>query len=148
LFDNNNLSRDRLKLLFYDNGVFEMNRSLIALLLAAALVATPAIAAPSTKTGQISAAQVFELIDQAPNDKASRNALIAYLAGLGETAGILMAEAKVRTSAAILCERDLGIGDQVAAKALRKALPDRASWPEAAATPIILADMLQRAGCK
>lgn len=103
-------------------------------------------AAPSTPNGEISAAQVIEMIQRAPKDKAARNAAMAYLAGVGETTGLLVAQARQRSTASITCTKPLGISGEAALTALLRL--DQKVWAKTAATPILVDDMLKRAGCR
>jgi len=58
-----------------------------------ALMVLPVHAAPTTSTGRISVTQVMEMVDLARTDAKARNTIIAYLAGIGETAGLMVSEA-------------------------------------------------------
>ncbi len=120
-----------------------MRAALIALSLGLAL---PAQAAPTTPSGEISIAQVVELIQRSPKDNAARNAAIAYLAGVGETTGLLVAEAGRRSSVSIICARPIGISSTAALAVLSRT--DKGTWGKTAATPILVDDMLKRAGCR
>ena len=108
-------------------------------------LALPAQATPSTPTGAISVAQVVDLIQRSPKDNAAQNAAMAYLAGVGEATGLLVAEAGRRASVSITCARPLGISSTAALAALSRA--DKGTWARTAATPILVEDMLSRAGC-
>lgn len=121
---------------------------LAAALLLPALAAVPAIAAPSTSKGQVSVAQLDELLSRAADDNAVRNALVAYLAGVGETAGLLLGEANALGKSSVACANPLSISDSAARSALAAAGTDSSKWRETPATPILVADMLRRAGCK
>ena len=123
-----------------------MNAIRIALLALSLGLALPAQATPSTPTGAISIAQVVDLIQRSPQDNAARNAAMAYLAGVGETTGLMVAEARRRASVSISCQRPLGISSSAALAALSRA--DKATWGRTAATPILVEDMLTRAGCR
>ncbi len=109
-------------------------------------LALPAEATPTTPAGEISVAQVVDLIQRSPKDTAARNAAIAYLAGVGETTGLLVAEAERRSSVSITCARPLGISSVAAFAVLSRT--DKATWTKTAATPILVEDMLNRAGCR
>ncbi|SHO66036.1 hypothetical protein SAMN02745172_02686 [Pseudoxanthobacter soli DSM 19599] len=122
-----------------------MNARLATLLTLSLGLALPAQATPSTPTGAISVAQVVELIERAPTDNAARNAAMAYLAGVGETTGLLVAEAGRRSSIRMTCSRPLGISSDAALAAFART--DKATWGKTAATPILVEDMLSRAGC-
>lgn len=103
--------------------------------------ASPSTAAPSTSGGLISVAQVTEILKKAPTDRTAQQVLTAYLAGVGEAASVVvsMGNGTCRTSLSL----SAGNVDQ----ALRSAAggSDTAETP---ATPLIVRDMLNRAGCK
>ncbi|MFK4810627.1 chlorophyllide reductase [Devosia sp. ZW T5_3] len=113
------------------------------------LIATPLItqAAPTTSTGQISVAQVVELSSRSGADPNARMTMIAYLAGVGEATGLMVGEAKQR-GASVQCSRDFNLDENTALAAVAAAVPDRDKWTETPATPIIIADMFKRAGCR
>lgn len=121
-------------------------RTLSALALLALSVA-PAMAAPTTSTGRISVTQVMEMVQRARSDAMARNTIIAYLAGVGETAGLMASEAVTRGAAPLKCMQSFNLSEDVALAALSAGAPDTASWAETPATPIILADLFARAGC-
>ncbi|MDB5528084.1 MAG: hypothetical protein JWR51_1187 [Devosia sp.] len=121
--------------------------SLYAVAIILVLSMAPAFAAPSTSKGQISVAQVLELLEKSGSDSAARNAVVAYLAGVGETAGLLMADERVQRAGLLNCQTALSLADTNVATALKAAAPDRAGREQIAATPIILIDMFARAGC-
>lgn len=108
--------------------------------------ALPAKAAPSTAAGEISVAQVVDLIARSSTDNAARNAAVAYLAGVGEATGLLLEKASGRPQGGITCVRSLGISGEAALAALSRT--DKAIWKQTAATPILVNDMLNRAGCR
>lgn len=118
------------------------------ILIAAVLASVPALAAPSTSKGQISVAQVFEMVNRAQSDADARATVIAYLAGIGETTGLMVAEAQTRGAAPVQCSTSFNLDENVAVAALSAAAPDQSQWIETAATPIIIADMFGRAGCR
>ena len=120
------------------------NLPLLALL---AFSVTPTLAAPTTSTGRISVTQVMEMVQLARNDATARNTVIAYLAGIGETAGLMVSEAVARGAAPLKCTSSFNLSEDVALAALSAGAPDTASWAETPATPIILADLFARAGC-
>jgi len=123
-----------------------MNAMRAALLAFSLGLALPAEAVPTTPTGAISVAQVMDLIQRSPKDNAARNAAMAYLAGIGETTGLLVAEARRRGLAGVACARPLGISSAAALAALFRT--DKGKWGKTAATPILVDDMLNRAGCR
>ena len=110
--------------------------SLVALLLATA----PAGAAPSTANGQISVAQVQAMVDRAPTDKTAQQLLTAYLAGVGEAADVTLS----------MGGASCGTPMSLSAADVRQALRTAGGQDPAAvaATPIIVRDMLSRAGCR
>lgn len=111
----------------------------LAAWLALVLTAAPAAAAPSTAQGQISVAQVQEMLERAPANPAAQQVLTAYLAGIGETA-----DATLGTSGAS-CRKPMSLSAADVSQAVRAA--GGASAATVAATPIIVRDMLARAGC-
>ena len=123
-----------------------MHRLVLTTTLVAATLAHPSHAATSTSTGQVSVTQVVEMIDKSGSDRAFRNIALAYLAGVGETAGLLIEEG-VRRGMPMVCSTHLELSATQALAAV-KASGEEATWQEIAATPVIVADMLARAGCK
>lgn len=111
------------------------------------LLSIPAEAASSTRSGEISVLQVMELAQGAASNDSIRQALMAYLAGTGETTGILTAEAMKRQPALIACNSAISVNFNAAVAALAKAAPDKKKWQQTPATPILVEDMLSRAGC-
>ncbi|MEO5807064.1 chlorophyllide reductase [Devosia sp.] len=123
-------------------------RPMTALLAGFALLAAgPAQAAATTSKGQISVAQVMEMVDLSKTDPMARNAVIAYLAGVGEASGIVFAQGRQRGST-LQCGKTISLSEDTAVSALTAAATERANWTETAATPIIIADMLARGQCK
>lgn len=102
---------------------------------------SPAQAGPSTTRGQISVAQVVQMLDEAPRNATARQVLTAYLAGVGESAGVLVDLAAGKAA----CKTGLKLDDRVVRQALAPVAADAAQIP---ATPVILRDMLTRAGCR
>lgn len=82
---------------------------------------------------------MVELIEKSDSDTAARNAAVAYLAGVGETVGIMIAEAGA-------CHTTLSLSSDAAIAAVSGI--DRAKWVETPATPLLVSDMLSRAGCR
>ena len=112
--------------------------SLIALLLIAA--AAPAIAAtPSTSKGQISVAQVMEMLDRAGTDKQAGQLLYAYLGGVGESAGVLLNATDAKGKPYVTCSKPMG---------LTNGAPNNKSWGETAATPLLVNALVSLAGCR
>ena len=104
-----------------------------------------ASAESSTSRGQISVAQVRAMLDQAATSPTARQTLAAYLAGAGETAGWLI-DTAARNGSSPSCTRPLSLDDKTARQALQGSAPGLAT--ETAATPLIVDDMLKRAGCR
>lgn len=119
---------------------------------AAAIVVCTAVgtimasAESSTSRGQISVAQVRAMLDQAATNPAARQVLTAYLAGAGETAGWLLDAASDQGLPLQSCARRLSVDDKTARRALDASAAAVAA--ETAATPLIVRDMLKRAGCR
>lgn len=105
-------------------------------------------AAASTSRGQISVAQVLEMVTLAKSDAGARTTVIAYLAGVGEATGLMMSEAQQRGVEPVHCTNSFSLDENVAVAALSAAAPNQSEWTETAATPIIIADMFSRAGCR
>jgi hypothetical protein len=116
-----------------------------ALFAAMTCLSSPSIAAPSTAQGQVSVAQVIEMLDKAPADRVARQVLTAYLSGLGETAGVLLTAGNYAKLAR--CSKPLSLSDSQARQALAAA-SRRKDRNEIAATPLLLSDMIKRAGCR
>lgn len=123
-----------------------MNAMRNALLVLSLGLALPAQAISSTPNGAISVAQVVDLIQRSPKDNAARNAAMAYLAGVGEATGLLVAKARRRGHPGVTCARPLGISSTAALAALSR--EEKGKWGRTAATPILVDDMLRRAGCR
>jgi hypothetical protein len=104
-------------------------------------------AARSTSTGQVSVAQLVEALQGAEADSARRQMLTAYLAGLGETVGVMIGSAGTY-GASISCQRPLALDVQFVTEAIRQSAGSEANWGETAATPILVAAIVERAGCK
>ncbi|MGX5669022.1 chlorophyllide reductase [Rhizobium daejeonense] len=114
----------------------------LALAAAAASVtlATSSHATPSTSRGQISVAQVLQMLDRSPTDQTARQVLTAYLAGVGEAASA------VTSVGGATCRATLSLSADTARRALKTvAARDMAETP---ATVLIVKDALNRAGCK
>lgn len=105
-------------------------------------------AAASTSRGQISVAEVLEMVTLAKSDAGARTTVIAYLAGVGEATGLMMSEAQQRGVEPVHCTNSFSLDENVAVAALSAAAPNQSEWTETAATPIIIADMFSRAGCR
>jgi hypothetical protein len=102
------------------------------------LLASPAPAAPSTASGRISITQVRQMLDKAPTDRTARQVLTAYLAGVGEGASA------IADMGDLPCRSPLSLD----AASVRRAIGGRKDGSDVAATPLIVRDMLVRAGCR
>ncbi|MBN9362417.1 MULTISPECIES: chlorophyllide reductase [unclassified Devosia] len=121
--------------------------SLIALLLIAA--AAPAIAAtPSTSKGQISVAQVMEMLDRAGTDKQAGQLLYAYLGGVGESAGVLLNATDAKGKPYVTCSKPMGLDAGLVRDVLTNGAPNNKSWGETAATPLLVNALVSLAGCR
>ena len=114
----------------------------LAFVIAAATIAlaTPLRATPSTSRGQISVAQVLQMLEKSPTDQTARQVLTAYLAGVGEAASA------VTSLGGAMCRAPLSLSADTARQALKTVVArDMAETP---ATELIVKDALDRAGCK
>jgi hypothetical protein len=113
-----------------------------------AVAAPNAQAAASTSRSAISVAQVQSMLDQAAANPTARQVLTAYLAGVGETAGILVSLAKAEPGTTPLsCKRTLVIDDRLVQAALAQPTVNNRDAVETSATPLIVREMLKRADC-
>jgi hypothetical protein len=113
----------------------------VVAVLVVGLSTAPSRAASSTAQGHISVVQVLAMLDKASTDRTAEQVLVAYLSGLGEAAGavVKMGGAACRTP------------PNLSAANVRQAISEAAGKPDAseiAATPLIVRDMLDRAGCR
>lgn len=123
-----------------------IRRMIVAGLLVA--VTLPAVAATSsTSGGRISVAQVMDILDRAGSDGHAAQLLQAYLGGLGESAGVLISATDATGKPYVTCERSMALDAGLVKKVLAKAAPDKRSWGETAATPLIVNALVTRAGC-
>lgn len=118
---------------------------LLALLLAAA---APAMAATSsTSKGQISVAQVMEMLDRADSDTHAGQLVYAYLGGIGESAGVLLNATDAKGKAYVRCSKPMALDARLVRDVLSNGAPDSKSWGETAATPLIVSALVNMAGC-
>lgn len=123
--------------------------SVAALVTASLLLANaPAQAAQSTSDGRVSVAQVMEMVKSVSTKPEALQILTAYLAGVGETAGVLTGAKDSKGRRYVSCARPLSVDANAALAAMNAAAPDRSKWGEIAATPILVAEITGRAGCK
>lgn len=108
---------------------------------------TVSMAAASTAKGRISVTQVMAMLDQASSNPTASQVLTAYLAGVGETAAVIIdVAAKTDGSPLAVCRTRIILDDKAVRRALEAQPKDR--WQQTAATPLIVRDMIKRAGCK
>jgi|GEM_PF-788829 len=120
---------------------------LLATLLIA--VAAPAIAATaSTSNGQISVAQVMQMLDRADSDKQAGQLLQAYLGGLGESAGVLLSATDAKGKPYVTCSKPMGLNSGMVRDVLANGAPDKQNWGETAATPLLVNALVSMAGCR
>lgn len=119
-----------------------MTRYILGFVTALALpMLTPAPALSATASApRITVMQVMAMLERAPGDPVAAQVLTAYLAGLGETAGAMI------ESGGVSCRAPLTLDGETARRALAAATG--ASAAAEPATPLILGDMLDRAGCR
>ena len=98
-------------------------------------------------SGVFSVARVMDLLEEAPSSVQSRELVTAYLTGVGEAAGALLKQAKQDGISLGSCSGQMNLSGQLVAAALTRAVPDQGKWASTQATPIIVSDMLGRAGC-
>ena len=118
---------------------------LVAAALTLAALSLPVQAQQSS--GNITIAQVMDAVDNAPRHDHARQVLTAYLSGIGETTGVLFRQARDSGLAPLGCGGSMSLSWDGVASALRAGAPDVSEWQTTPATPIIVADMLARAGC-
>ena len=123
-------------------------RCLAAVMLFVLAAAPVQAATPSTSTGRVSVAQVMDFIDRAGSDGQAAMVLTAYLAGVGESAGILLSATNPDGKRYVTCERPVAIDDRFVRSVLKKAVPDKANWTETPATELIVSALVSRAGCR
>ena len=119
----------------------------IAVIVGTLCAASPALAGPSTSQGQISVTQVMEMLDKAPTNPTARQVLTAYLAGLGETASAMI-DASTIGAPRLACKGRLQLDAPAVRRVLEAIPPATHRWDETPATPIIVRDLIQRAGCR
>lgn len=116
-------------------------------LLLAVTLLSPATAAPTTSTGQVSVAQLVEALHGAAADPVKAQVLTAYLAGLGETVGIMLA-GSANYGAKISCQRAIAVDSKLVEAAIKRVGGGEPAYAETAASPILVAELLDRAGCR
>ncbi len=104
-------------------------------------------ALPSTATGRISVGQVMEMIEKANSSPIARQTLVAYVAGVGEAAGAIV-DTIGNASRTVSCRRSFSLDTGSVRAALEAGAPRQDNWSQTPATPLIIADMIKRAGCR
>jgi len=121
--------------------------SLLALLLVA--VTAPAIAATSsTSKGQISVAQVMQMLDRARSDQHAGQLLQAYLGGVGESAGVLLNATDAKGKPYVSCSKPMALNAGLVSDVLANGAPNAKSWGETAATPLLVNALVSMADCR
>lgn len=118
-----------------------MTQSAFILLAFTGAASSASSATPSTSHGQISVAQVMQMLAKAPTDKTAQQVLTAYLAGVGEAVGVAASIGDAT------CRVSMGLNADNVRQALKAAAAGQ-NPAEAPATPLIVKDMLNRAGCR
>lgn len=99
-----------------------------------------------TGQGQISVAHVADLIARAGSEANARERLSFYLTSVAESAAHLLAQAR-SAGLSVSCTGSFSVGNDTAWAAISAGAPDTETWPSIPATPIIIDDLLMRAGC-
>ncbi|UDL90871.1 hypothetical protein LGH82_06160 [Mesorhizobium sp. PAMC28654] len=74
---------------------------------AASMLPFTAAAVPSTAKGQVSVGQVMEMIARADSSPIAKQTLVAYVAGVGEAAGVIVDTIGNRGSHIVSCKNGL-----------------------------------------
>lgn len=127
---------------------FIHRKTALAIVGAAAIFMQPfaAAALPSTAKGQISVGQVMEMIEKAGTNPVARQTLVAYVAGVGEAAGVVVET--IGNGDSFACKTAFKLDTGSVRAALQTGAPRQSTWAETPATPLIIADMVKRAGCR
>ena len=118
----------------------------IAGTVALSILPNAAFALPSTAKGQISVAQVMEMMAKADSGTVAKQVLVAYVAGVGESAGVALDT--MGKNARVSCRQAFSLDTASLRTALENGAPKQQSWAQTPATPLIVADMIKRAGCR
>ena len=118
----------------------------IAGTVALSILPNAAFALPSTAKGQISVAQVMEMMAKADSSTVAKQVLVAYVAGVGESAGVVLDT--MGKNAPVSCRQAFSLDTASLRTALESGAPKQQSWAQTPATPLIVADMIKRAGCR
>ncbi|RUX71240.1 chlorophyllide reductase [Mesorhizobium sp. M7A.F.Ca.US.006.04.2.1] len=115
-------------------------------IVAASITPFAAIALPSTATGRILVGQVMEMLDKADTSPVARQTLVAYVAGVGEAAGVIADT--IGNGGLVSCKSSFSLDTRAVRAALEAGAPRQGNWSQTPATPLIIADMVKRAGCR
>ena len=118
----------------------------IAGTVALSILPNAAFALPSTAKGQISVAQVMEMMAKADSSTVAKQVLVAYVAGVGESAGVVLDT--MGKNAPVSCRQAFSLDTASVRTALENGAPKQQSWAQTPETPLIVADMIKRAGCR
>ena len=118
----------------------------IAATVALPILSSTAVALPSTAKGQVSVAQVMEMMAKADSSTVAKQVLVAYVAGVGESAGAVLDT--MGNNAPVSCRQAFSLDTASLRTALENRAPKQQSWTQTPATPLIVADMIKRAGCR
>lgn len=116
-------------------------------LVLAGLSVLSAKAGEPTPEGRISVAQVVEMAGKAKENPMAMQVLMAYLGGVGETAGILLSAKDANGRAYVTCRHKFSMDESSMVAALKSVAPDAASQAVTAATPILVNVIVTRAEC-
>ncbi len=122
-----------------------LSRSLAAVTLCAGVAFLPVPVGAATTNGPIPVGKVLELFDTLDTDPESGKLLFAYFSGIAETAGTLISMAR-DMGQPFVCTGKFSLDGDSIQKALREAGGTRTDMRPA--TPIIVEDVLRRAGCE
>ena len=89
----------------------------------------------------------MEMIEKADTSPIARQTLVAYVAGVGEAAGAIV-DTIGNGSRTVSCRKSFSLDTGSVSAALEAGAPRQDSWSPTPATPLIVADMVKRAGCK
>ena len=85
------------------------------------------------------------MIEKAGTSPIARQTLIAYVAGVGEAAGAIV---DTIGNGSRSCRKSFSLDTGSVRAALEAGAPRQDSWSQTPATPLIVADMVKRAGCR
>lgn len=104
------------------------------------VAATGTAQAQSDQAGAtLSVAQVVQMLDQAPRNPVAHQVLVAYLAGVGEAAGVMIDMAKTP------CKQPLSLSAEDVKRVMASVSVGKSA--ATSATPLIVCEMIARARC-